>query len=236
MSLSIYAAVDILNGKCVQLKGGKLGTQKFYGSPLKAAQHWQEEGADFLHIIDLNASLGKGDNCGLVKEIINKIQTPVQVGGGIRNSKRMANLLKEGADRIIVGTRGIEDRKWLIDMANRYPGRIVLAIDAHDYDIVTRGWKRDTNLNILEVAKEVDHIGLDSFLYTNVEVEGREGGIKTKPIKDLTDRLHTPVIASGGISSLEDIRTINELKAGGIVIGSALYSGKLRIPIIKNFL
>ncbi len=236
MSLSIYAAVDILNGKCAQLKGGKLGTEKFYGSPLQAAQHWQQEGADFLHIIDLNASLGKGDNCELVKEIIGNIRIPIQVGGGIRNSKKMANLLNVGADRIIVGTRGIEDRKWLLDMTKRYPDQIVLAIDARGYDIVTHGWKKNTSLNILELAKEVDHIGLASFLYTNVEVEGREGGIKTEPIKDLTDRLDTPVIASGGISSLEDIRIINELKADGIVIGTALYSKKLRIPSIKNFL
>ncbi len=236
MSLSIYAAVDILDGKCAQLKGGKLGTQKFYGSPLQAAQHWQKEGADFLHIIDLNASLGKGDNYGLVKEIISKIHLPIQVGGGIRNSKRLADLLKVGAERIIVGTRGIEDREWLKEKTERYPGQVVLAIDARGYDIVIDGWKKNTSLNILKLAKEVDDIGLACFLYTNVEVEGREKGIKTEPIEDLTDNLNTPVIASGGISNREDIRRINELKAEGIVIGTALYSEKLRIPNIKNFL
>lgn len=234
MNFTICAAVDILDGKCVQLEGGKLGTEKFYGDPTEAAKHWEEKGADLLHVIDLDGSLGKGNNFHLVKKIISETSLPVQVGGGIRDAEKIKDLVDLGADKIIVGTRAVKDPSWLNEQTKTYKKRMVLAIDARDHEIVIEGWKRRTSFNLVDLAREVDQIGLAAFLYTNVDVEGQAQGIHPKPIRDLVQSVNTPVIVAGGITSEQDVKEIYNLGVRGIVIGTALYSGKLSIKKIKD--
>lgn len=234
MNFTICAAVDILDGKCVQLEGGKLGTEKFYGDPTEAAKHWEEKGADLLHVIDLDGSLGKGDNLPLVKKIISETSLPVQVGGGIRDAAKIKHLVGLGADRIIVGTRAVKDPSWLKEQTKTYKKKMVLAIDARDHEIVIEGWKEKTSFNLVDFAREVDQVGLAAFLYTNVDVEGQAQGIQVTPIRDLVQSVNTPVIVAGGITSKQDVKEIHNLGARAIVIGTALYSGKLSIGEIKR--
>ncbi|MFQ5795247.1 MAG: HisA/HisF-related TIM barrel protein [Candidatus Bipolaricaulia bacterium] len=226
----ICAAVDLYHGRCVQLTGGKPGTERFVrDDPVAVAIGWAKAGADALHLVDLNAALGDGNNAEIVGEILRRVEIPVQVGGGIRTTADVMRNLASGAVRVIIGTRGVTDPDWLGRIVERYPGKVMLALDVRGDEIVIEGWKQGSGEPLIEFAQVADGLKLAAFLYTDVEVEGRSQGIRVGPIRDLIGAVRLPVIVAGGIRSAADLNTLAGLGAGGAVIGTALYGGELTV-------
>ncbi|AIY91237.1 1-(5-phosphoribosyl)-5-[(5-phosphoribosylamino)methylideneamino]imidazole-4-carboxamide isomerase [Geoglobus acetivorans] len=224
----IIPAVDIKDGKCVQLRQGKEDDIIFESDdPVNVAEAWVERGAKILHVVDLSGSF-KGR---LVHEdLILKISelAEVQVGGGIRSIEVAKRLLDLGVERVIVGTMAIEMSDDVKSLADEYPERVMVAIDSRNGKVVVKGWKENTCLSPLEVMRMYSDFDV-SFLFTNVDVEGLMKGIDENAIKLVVDAANRPVIVSGGITGIEDVKKVKNAGAAGVVIGSALYTGKLRL-------
>lgn len=227
--MDIYPAIDLRNGRVVRLVEGKAGTERdVSGDPLAIARDWEDRGASALHVIDLDAALEQGHNRAVIRRIIRQSRIPVQVGGGVRDQARLRALLKAGAARVVVGTRGVKDPAWLRDMATRAPQRIVLAVDARGRDLVIRGWTESAGLDLCDLARRVADLPLAALLYTNVEVEGHDRGVRLRPVRDLLRVAAHPVIYSGGVSRVSDLVKLRERGIAGVVLGTGLYFGRLR--------
>lgn len=224
----IIPAVDLKDGKCVQLRQGKKEDVIVeLEDPVEVAKEWVKRGAKVLHVVDLNGSFeGKLYHEDLILEISKLAE--IQVGGGIRDIETAEKLLENGIDRIIVGTMAIEKSDEVKELAERYPWRVVIAIDSRNGKVVTRGWMENTCLTPLDVAGIYSDYEVQ-FLFTNVDVEGLMKGIDEKAIVDVVSSTKKPVIVSGGVSSIEDIFRIKKAGAVGVVIGSALYTGKINL-------
>jgi phosphoribosylformimino-5-aminoimidazole carboxamide ribotide isomerase len=230
----IWAAVDIMDGQCVQLKGGDPSTARFQQVPLQAAKHWVEQGADGLHIIDLNAALGNGNNNGIIEEIVQAVDVPVQIGGGIRDLRVIERWFNLGIKRLIIGTRGIKEPKWLAEMTHLFPNRIVLAIDARDDEIAISGWTENSGQNLYEFAEAVSELPLAGLLYTNVGIEGSMEGIDPAPVLKLCTTTSIPVLVSGGLKDEDDVLAAYQLGAEGVVLGTALYTDDIDLKKLQH--
>ncbi len=226
--MQVIPAVDIKGGKCVQLVGGKPGTEQVQiDNPLKVAFRWQEEGAEMIHIIDLDSALGAGDNESLIEKIVAGLAVPVQVGGGIRTDEKVRRLFEIGCERVILGTRAIQDRPFVERVSEEYGDGIVVALDASANQVLIRGWQENSGKDLLLTAKDLERLPIFGFLYTNVEVEGRLQGIDPAPIKGLMGITGKPVIVSGGITTREDLAALRQMGAYGAVLGMAIYTGRI---------
>ncbi|WP_457612469.1 1-(5-phosphoribosyl)-5-[(5-phosphoribosylamino)methylideneamino]imidazole-4-carboxamide isomerase [Methanocaldococcus sp.] len=234
--MQIIPAVDIKNKKCVQLIQGDPNKKLLeIDNPIEVAKKWEERGAKYLHVVDLDAALGEGDNLDVIEKIINSLTIPVEVGGGIRSLDRALKLIDIGADRIIVGTKAILNKNFLEELNNYIDkNRIVLAVESKGDKVVVKGWKEEVNLKPIDVIKEYEDL-VGYILYTNVDVEGLMKGIDIKKIKEIVENSGVPIIYSGGVSSLEDIKKLKEAGVYAVIIGSALYKGKIKLEEI-NFL
>ncbi len=225
----IWAAVDVMGGECVQLKGGDPDTARFNRDARAAARHWAAQGADGLHLIDLDAALERGHNRALLEAIARETDAPVQIGGGVRDDDALRFWLDTSADRVIVGTRGVADPDWLADAAQRHPDRIVLAVDARGDEVVISGWTRGAGVKLLDLAARVAGLPLAGLLYTNVGVEGSLHGIDPEPVRALCGAADLPVLVSGGLKDARDVAAAFELGAAGVVLGTALYAGAISL-------
>lgn len=227
----VYPAVDLLRGHVVQLVGGQRDTEQVdLPDPLAVVDRWAKEGAEWLHVIDLNGAFGQDDNQKVILDILADRRVKVQVGGGIRTEEQIQAYLDAGAKRIIVGTKALRDPLWLKTMAKRYPRQLVLAVDAKAGSLVAHGWMKDTGQDFVEAAKKVDDLGLAGFLYTAVHVEGRLQGIDREGVTRLLRAVRTPVIASGGVTTLDDVKWLRDAGCDGAVLGLALYKGRIPFP------
>lgn len=221
-------AVDLRDGACVQLVGGAFDDERIrLPDPLAAARRWKDLGFSRLHVVDLDAAAGTGSNAARVGAILAAAIARTSVGGGVRTSDRIAELLAAGADTVIVGTRAIDDPAWLEELAWRHVGRLVLAADVRERAIVTRAWTQEHPFDVTELLHRVDPLPLAGILVTAVHREGRQAGPDFALMEDVVASTTHPVVASGGITTLDDLR---ELQARGVtscVIGMALYSGAL---------
>lgn len=232
MKMKIIPAVDIKDGKCVQLVGGRLGTEKFYGDPVKVAEQWVDKGAEILHVIDLDAALGTGGNLSKIIEIRNLLDIPIQVGGGIRVYEDAERLLDAGIERIIAGTFAVNDYfngfKNLSKLNEKFgKDRVIVAVDSKSGKVVIKGWQESTGFMASEFIKNFNDLAW-GFLYTDVDVEGQMKGVNLSGIKKVVSATELPVIISGGISSAEDVKNIRDAGAWGVVLGKALYEGKIK--------
>ncbi len=226
----IIPAVDIQNGKCVQLVGGELETGNEYGSPVENAIRLEDRGASCLHVVDLDAAMDREDNFGKIAEILANVSIDVQVSGGIRSPEKGFEILGNGADRIIIGTAAIENPDMVENMVEKAGSdKIMVALDVKDKKIAVEGWKEKAEQDILEMAKKFTDIGVGGFLFTNVDVEGRMAGIDPEPIRELVNHVDSPVIAAGGVKSIRDVKKAKEAGASGLVIGTALYEEKISL-------
>jgi phosphoribosylformimino-5-aminoimidazole carboxamide ribotide isomerase len=227
---SIIPAVDLRDGKCVQLQQGKEDAIIVaIENPVEVAETWIKKGAKVLHIIDLDGAFqGKLRHEDVILEIRRKMNCKLQVGGGIRSSKLVEHLLLKGVDRVIVGTMAVEGMDEVKKLAKAHPSRIVIAVDARGDRVVVRGWKKTTNFMPVELARKYEDCDV-SLLYTNVDVEGLMSGIAIEKIDKLTSSTSLPVYVAGGITTKDDIKNIKKAGAAGVVIGSALYTGKLEL-------
>jgi phosphoribosylformimino-5-aminoimidazole carboxamide ribotide isomerase len=226
----VIPSVDILRGKCVQLVGGKPGTGKVYGDPVERAQFWVVEGAKCLHLIDLDAAMGEGDNFMKIAEVLAAVDVPVQVGGGVRTVERASELIGIGAERVVVGTAAVKDPAFLKELVELAGGaKVIVAVDSRGGKVTVGGWKEGTEKSTVELAKEFERIGVGGLLFTSVDVEGTMEGIAAKEIQRLVNAVDTPIIASGGVGSLEDVRLAKEAGAAAIVVGMSLYERKFSL-------
>lgn len=227
----IIPAVDIKNGKCVQLVQGKPGTEQIViENPEIVASNWEDQGADILHIINLDGAFGNSSkNLDIVEKIIKTVSIPVQLGGGIRTVSDAQKLLEMGVEKVILGTMAIQEPGNVDYLAGEYGSeRIIVALDSKDSKVVVKGWTESTNQNASELGVELQDHGAGGILFTNVDVEGLMKGFDMEPLLELLDAVDIPVVYSGGVTSLEDVEKLSNLDIYGVVIGSALYKGKIK--------
>lgn len=228
-------AIDLRDGHCVQLVGGDYAKEAVrLDDPVQMAQRWVAAGFTRLHLVDLDAATGRGGNRELLREIIARAGVPAQVGGGVRDSEAMDALLDDGADRVVVGTRGVEDPEWLARQAERAPGRIVLAADVKGRTVVTRGWARETKREVVELVRELEELPLAGLLVTAVQKEGKMQGADLALMADVVDASPWPVIASGGVGSMQDLRSLEDRGVAAVVLGMALYTEALDARIVAE--
>lgn len=226
----VIPAVDIKNGKCVQLVQGKPGTEQvILEDPAKIAQQWEDRGARMIHVIDLGGALGESKNLEIVREILDSVSVPIQMGGGIRTKEDALNLLDMGIDKVILGTVAMENHGVVKDLSNSFgKERILVALDSKDSQVVVRGWTEKTDRTAPEMGKIFERLGAGGILFTNVDYEGLMKGFSLKPLEELLKAVHMPVIYSGGVSTLEDVEKLSKTRVKGVVIGSALYKGNIK--------
>lgn len=229
MDFKVIPAVDIKDGKCVQLIGGVPDNVLIsLDDPVAVAQHWIDEGADVLHIIDLDGAFGKARNLKIVYKIA-KLDAFVQVGGGVRSHDDVNDLLKIGADRVILGTAAVRDPTIVYSLTNEF-GResIMVSIDSKKNEVLIEGWTKSVGLRPEDMGLMFQELGAGSLLFTDVDVE-RMSGARASIIRSVVERIDIPVIASGGIGSLKDIKAVVETGAAGVVVGSAIYTDKFNL-------
>jgi phosphoribosylformimino-5-aminoimidazole carboxamide ribotide isomerase len=221
-------AVDLRGGKCVQLVGGDYDAEKVrLDDPASVARDWVREGFNRLHVVDLDAATGRGRNDEVIREILRTAGVPVQVGGGVRDESRIERLLDEGAEYVVVGTRAVEDEDWRRDMANQFPGRLIIAADVRERYVVTEGWAETSRLNVVDFVEELSTLPLAGVLVTAVHLEGKMEGTDLPLMEDVAEASAWPVFASGGVTSLEDMRALEHRGLSGAVLGMALYTGAI---------
>jgi phosphoribosylformimino-5-aminoimidazole carboxamide ribotide isomerase len=232
--LIIIPAIDLKDGKCVRLLQGDFSRETIYSDhPGEVAKAWQEKGAERIHIVDLDGSRsGVPQNGEVIQEIIRRINVPIQVGGGIREMKTIKHYLAMGVSRVIVGTAALKDREFVMEACSAYPGQIILGIDASDGTIKVEGWTEETGQSAIEVAKSYEGSGIDAIVYTDIKRDGMEIGVNIEATKNIAESVDIPVIASGGVSGLEDIEELMKIERYGVIgviTGKALYTGALQL-------
>lgn len=227
----VMPAVDIKGGKCVQLVQGEPGTEQIsIDNPEKVALSWEDEGAEELHIIDLDGAIHNKNSLPIIKKILNEVSVPIQVGGGIRTIEYAKTLLDLDIERLIIGTMGIENPNTIMELSKEYGSdRIMISLDSKDSKVVIKGWQEKIDKTPAELSNEFKDNGAGSILFTNVDVEGLLGGFKTEPVKELVNSVDIPIVYSGGISTIEDVKLLSETGVKGIVIGSAIYKEKINL-------
>jgi phosphoribosyl isomerase A len=228
--MRIFAAVDVRGGEAVQLVGGCPEAERIrIPDPGAVARQWVERGFRHIHVVDLDAALGHGNNAPAVAAISSEVagRAMLQVGGGIRDDEAVARALGLGADRVVVGTRGVEDPDWLARAATAHPGRIVLAADVKGGMVVTRGWTEDTGLDPVAFLQGLDALPLAAILVTDVDREGREEGGDAALFGRLVAATRHPLMAAGGITTTADLAALTAAGVDGAVLGMALYSGRI---------
>ena len=224
----VTPAVDLRNGKCVQLVGGSYDRQLVQlDDPVAAAVRWSEMGFTTLHVIDLDAATGRGSNAELVHEILHSTSATTQVGGGMRTKSLVEEMLLSGADRVVVGTRAIEDKKWLHEIASAFPRQVIIALDVREREIVAHGWQERTGRAIDAELPELGALPVAGVLVTAVHREGLMGGADVSLMREIAASTELPVQASGGVTTLADLGGLQDAGVAAAVVGMALYTGQL---------
>jgi phosphoribosylformimino-5-aminoimidazole carboxamide ribotide isomerase len=228
--MRIFPAVDILGGRCVQLVQGKRESATEFGDPLTCATRWLDEGAEALHVVNLDGAFGNcAKNAGLIVDLIHKTGVEIELGGGIRSIEDAGNWLESGVARIIISTLATRKPESIRVLADEYGSdRVMAGVDAKGGQIAVHGWQ-ETAGNYLDWAQRFEELGAGSLLYTNVDVEGLQQGVVFEPVRRLIGSVKIPVVVAGGVSARSDIAGLRDAGAYGAVLGSALYSKKISI-------
>jgi phosphoribosylformimino-5-aminoimidazole carboxamide ribotide isomerase len=226
----IYPAVDIQNGQCVRLKQGKAEESTvYYADPYEAAAHWVTEGAVWLHVVDLDGAFsGVSRNDGVIKRIVS-LGVPVQVGGGIRDIDRIRTLIDMGVARVILGTAAVENPDLVREAANACGEAIAVGIDAKDGHVATRGWQEVSTMEAVPLAVKMKEMGVATVIYTDISRDGMLTGPNLPAMEEMVSGSGLSVIASGGVSELDDIRTLMETGVDGVIVGKALYAQRFSL-------
>jgi phosphoribosylformimino-5-aminoimidazole carboxamide ribotide isomerase len=227
----LFPAIDIKNKQCVRLKQGKFDDVTVYESnPVIIAKKFETLGAQYLHIIDLDgAQSGENSNIDVIKEIVNQVNIPVQVGGGIRSINRVETLLSIGVTRVIIGTMAIENLDLLKRLVDKYAEKIVVSLDAKDGFITTEGWQTTTKVKTLSLCKKLETIGVKTIVYTDIAKDGMLIGPNFEDYITLKNNTSLNIIASGGVSSLEDLKDLSKINLYGVISGKAIYEKRFTV-------
>ncbi len=229
----ILPAIDIKDGNCVRLFKGDYSTvSKVAENPYETAQSFVKAGAKWMHMVDLDgAKDGKLVNSDLIIDVAKNTDIKVEVGGGIRNMETVEYYLNNGIDRVILGSAAVKDQQFVIDAVNNYDDKIVVGIDAKNGIVCAEGWTDKSELNYLDLAKQMEHIGVRTIVFTDIDQDGTLAGPNLKQLDELTHNVSCNIIASGGISNLKDIININDLNVYGAITGKAIYTGDLDLSM-----
>lgn len=232
----IFPAIDIRAGKCVRLEQGLAGRETVYGeNPADVARLWESKGALFLHVVDLDGAFrGVRLNRNVVKSIVDSVHIPVQLGGGIRSIEDIEDALEMGIKRVILGTSAIEEEGFLEKVLDRFGDKIAVSIDAKDGFIATKGWTKIKDIKANYYAKVLENLGVKTLIYTDISKDGMLSGPNLEELVALKESVDMNIIASGGISSISDIRSLKALKIYGAIIGKALYTGNIKLDEIME--
>jgi phosphoribosylformimino-5-aminoimidazole carboxamide ribotide isomerase len=231
--MNVLPAIDIKGGKCVQLVGGRPGTEMVeIDDVVGVALRWQDEGAEMVHIVDLDSALGSGDNHRLIERLIGELDVPVQVGGGVRSVAKVDRLFDLGSERVVIGTKAIQDREFAKEVSEKHRDAVVISIDSASDQVLVKGWQETSGRGTLSVAKDLEGLPVWGFLYTNVDLEGRLRGIDPRPVAELVKAVRKPVIASGGITTISDLESLRTIGAHSAVVGMAIYTGMMDFKMI----
>jgi phosphoribosylformimino-5-aminoimidazole carboxamide ribotide isomerase len=221
-------AVDLREGACVQLVGGEYTKERVrLDNPVAVARSFAAQGFQRLHVVDLDAATGRGDNAKLVRELTGLGDMEVQVGGGIRTPERIEELLDDGATCVVLGTRALEEPDWLVEMVGNFPGELIVAADVRERRKVTRGWRRTLPRHVIDAVEELTDLPLAGIMVTAVHREGQMAGPDLTLMEDIAEASTVPVFASGGIASAQDLRALEHRGVAGAIIGMAFYTGAL---------
>ena len=228
----IIPAVDIKNGKCVRLSQGRMDAETIFSdNPSSMAKRWEEEGAEMIHVIDLDGAVEKSpQNINSIRKILERVNVPVQLGGGIRSEKTIAMYLNLGIKRVILGTEAIRNPKLVRDACKVFPGRIVVGIDSRKGLVAIEGWTKTTQVTSVDLAKQFEDCGVAAINFTDIHRDGMQTGSNIEETRRLAEAVSIPVIASGGVSTIDDIKNLmplEEFGVVGVITGKALYSGTL---------
>ena len=231
--LVLLPAVDIADGKAVRLTQGEAGSETSYGDPVDAAQEWVEQGAEWIHLVDLDAAFGRGHNRDVLKAVMrSRRDVKIELSGGIRDDASLEHALELGARRVNLGTAALENPQWASDVISRYGEAIAVGLDVRGTTLAARGWTQDGG-DLWEVLAQLEDAGCARYVVTDVTKDGTLRGPNLELLRQVTERTDRPVVASGGISSLDDIIALRELVPLGVegaIIGKALYSGAFTLP------
>ncbi|WP_135821656.1 1-(5-phosphoribosyl)-5-[(5-phosphoribosylamino)methylideneamino]imidazole-4-carboxamide isomerase [Halostella litorea] len=226
----VVPAVDVQDGEVVQLVQGERGTEKRYGDPVESAERWVDQGASTLHLVDLDGAFeGERANADAIGRVIDAVDVDVQLGGGIRTAADARSLLDRGVDRVILGTAAVENPDVVAEISETHPGSVTVSLDAKDGEVVVSGWTEGTGLDPAAAAERYEELGAGAILFTDVDVEGRLEGVQTGPVERVVDAVDIPVVASGGVATLDDVRALRDAGAAAVVVGSALYEGRFSL-------
>ena len=224
----VIPAVDLRDGCCVQLVGGSFEKEMVrLDDPVAVARRWENDGFSSIHVVDLDAAMRTGSNADVVSSILGSVGCEVQVGGGIRDETQIEDLIREGATRVVVGSRAIEDRDWLSDVALRFPGVVVVAADTKERNVVTRGWTRTSSRNVIDLVEELNDLPLAGVLVTAVHREGQLQGPDMQLMEDVVRASDHPIHSSGGIRGMNDLHDLAEEGVAAAIVGMAIYTGAL---------
>jgi phosphoribosylformimino-5-aminoimidazole carboxamide ribotide isomerase len=228
----VVPAVDMQDGEVVQLVQGERGTEKTYGDPVEAAEEWIAQGAETLHLVDLDGAFeGERENARAVEDVLEAVgeDVDVQLGGGIRTVEDATDLLDRGVDRVILGTAAVENPDIVREISAEYPDSVTVGLDAKDGEVVVSGWTEGTGLDPAEAAARYEELGAGAILFTDVDVEGQLAGVQTDRVREVVEAVEIPVVASGGVATLDDVRALREAGAAAVVVGTALYEGEFTL-------
>jgi 1-(5-phosphoribosyl)-5-[(5-phosphoribosylamino)methylideneamino] imidazole-4-carboxamide isomerase/N-(5'phosphoribosyl)anthranilate isomerase len=236
VTFTLLPAVDVADGQAVRLVQGEAGTETSYGSPLEAALAWQRDGAEWIHLVDLDAAFGKGSNRELLAEVVGKLDVQVELSGGIRDDASLKAALATGARRVNLGTAALEDPAWTARVIGEYGDRVAIGLDVRiteaGHRLSARGWTSDGG-DLWEVLERLDRDGASRYVVTDVSKDGTLRGPNIELLRDVVARTDAPVIASGGVSSVADLVALAGLAADGVegsIVGKALYAGAFTLP------
>ena len=232
--MKIFPAIDIKDKKCVRLVKGNFNNKTEYSMlPVAQAGKYKDHGFKNLHIVDLDGSLtGETVNLDIIKEIVNKYDFKIEIGGGIRNFESIKKYTDVGVEKVILGSAAIKDKNFLKDTCQKFPNKIALGLDAKDGNLAVSGWKEKSNQLILDYLKDVNHFGVSRLIYTDINRDGMKQGPNFEETEKVANSSNCPVIISGGVSSIDDIKKAKELNnknIEGIIIGKAIYDGDIKL-------
>jgi len=227
----IYPAIDIKDGKCVRLRQGRADESTvFYDSPLEAAKLWVDKGAKALHVVDLDGAFsGSPVNMNIISEIKSDTGVFIEMGGGVRDSSAIENIIKHNIDRVILGTAALENMELMKWAVKNFKDSIAVSIDALDRKVAYHGWTGVSQVDVLELIESLVDIGVSTFVYTDIKRDGMMSGVDMGGICEIKQRFNVNIIASGGVTTIDDVKQLKEMDVYGAIIGKALYSGSISL-------
>jgi phosphoribosylanthranilate isomerase len=231
VTLHLLPAVDVADGQAVRLVQGAAGSETAYGDPLDAALAWQADGATWIHLVDLDAAFGRGSNADLLADVVGRLDVQVELSGGIRDDESLRRALATGATRVNIGTAALEDPEWCDRICGEYGDRVAIGLDVRGRTLSARGWTRDGG-DLWEVLERLDKAGASRYVVTDITKDGTMRGPNLDLLREVCARTDAPVIASGGVSTLDDLRalaTLEPVGVEGVIAGKALYAGAFTV-------